>query len=598
MTVLPRRLLHTCLAVLGVAVFSAPVAAQSTFGVAPITATGGFLAGQQAMQDLRTAEAARYLRRAADEDYDNPLIIESAMIALAAAGDIAHAATLAGHFIDLTDGSDVANLIAATDAVKEGDYPAALVMLEDIGADSFVALTGLVLKAWAQTAEGDLEAAFATLDGVAQGGLGDFLVFHRALMADYAGQKDEAIRLAAEAYELNPGVPRIVEAYARMLGNDGQFDAAREAIDTYVEGGGSHPLVALVLADVEAGRAPGPFAATVPAGASEMFHGLGAALAGDRANQTAVIFLRLGQFLNPRSDTIPLLLGQIYDLAGNHEEANRIYDAVPAASPMKSAAVIRMADNYSAMDDLDEALRRLRNIVVAEPGNTDALAVLGDLERTNELWAEAAATYSKLIDAIPGDRQGDWRYYYVRGMAYERNKEWPKAEADFKRALELNPDQPQVLNYLGYSWVDQGMNLEPALEMIERAVAAAPNDGYIIDSLGWAFYRLGRYEEAVVELEKAVRLLPNDPEINDHLGDAYWKAGRKLEARFQWSIAIDVDEKGAVRERAIPKLTDPEGHVGDGSEEAEEADAPEAEVVPEIRADAGTVAPSETPKAN
>ena len=596
MTVLPRRLLHTCLAILAVAVFSAPVSAQSTFGVAPITATGGFLAGQQAMQDLRTADAARYLRRAADEDYDNPLVIESAMVALAASGDIAHAATLAGHFIDLTEGSDVAQLIAATDAVREGDYPAALVMLEDVGSDSFVALTGSVLKAWAQTAEGDLEAAFATLDGVAQGGLSDFLVFHRALMADVAGEKDEALRLAAEAYEINPGVPRIVEAYARMLANAGQFDEAKAAIAKYVEAGGGHPLVALVEADIEAGRAPGPFAATIPVGASEMFHGLGAALAGDRANQTAVIFLRLGQYLNPRSDTIPLLLGQIYDLAGNHDEANRIYDAVPAASPMKSAAVIRMADNFSAMDDLDEALRRLRNIVVAEPGNTDALAVLGDLERTNELWTEAAATYSKLIDAIPGDRQGDWRFYYVRGMSYERNNEWPKAEADFKRALELNPDQPQVLNYLGYSWVDQGMNLEPALEMIEKAVAAAPNDGYIIDSLGWAFYRLGRYEEAVVELERAVRLLPNDPEINDHLGDAYWKAGRKLEARFQWTIAIDVDEKGTVRERAIPKLTDPEANVGDGSEDAEAAE-PEAAAAPDIRADAGS-APAESPKAN
>jgi nucleoid-associated protein YgaU len=142
----------------------------------------------------------------------------------------------------------------------------------------------------------------------------------------------------------------------------------------------------------------------------------------------------------------------------------------------------------------------------------------------------------------------------VRGIAYERNKEWPKAEADFKRALELKPDQPQVLNYLGYSWVDQGMNLEPALKMIETAVAAAPNDGYIIDSLGWAFYRLGRYEEAVETLERAVQLRPNDPEINDHLGDAYFHAGRPLEARFQWNVALAMDEDGNVKARVLPKL--------------------------------------------
>src|SRR5690606_38307184 len=142
-----------------------------------------------------------------------------------------------------------------------------------------------------------------------------------------------------------------------------------------------------------------------------------------------------------------------------------------------------------------------------------------------------------------------------RGIAYERAKEWPKAEADFLRALELNPDQPQVLNYLGYSWIDQDMHLERALEMIEDAVAAQPRDGYIMDSLGWAFYKLGRMEEAVETLERAVSLLPNDPEINDHLGDAYWKIGRKLEARFQWNIARSVDAVGNVAERVAPKLS-------------------------------------------
>src|SRR5690606_10143182 len=167
-----------------------------------------------------------------------------------------------------------------------------------------------------------------------------------------------------------------------------------------------------------------------------------------------------------------------------------------------------------------------------------------------------AEAYSKAIELVGGDSPADWRFYYVRGIAYERAKQWPEAEADFQRALELNPDQPQVLNYLGYSWIDMDMHLEEALEMIEKAVEAQPQDGYIIDSLGWAFYKLGRLDEAVETLERAVMLLPSDPEINDHLGDAYWKVGRKLEARFQWNIARSVDEVGNVAERVAPKLAD------------------------------------------
>lgn len=199
-------------------------------------------------------------------------------------------------------------------------------------------------------------------------------------------------------------------------------------------------------------------------------------------------------------------------------------------------------------------MRQLGNIVAVNPNDLEALSVLGDLQRSAKKYAEAAETYTRALAVSGGEKPSDWRFYYVRGISYERSKQWPKAEEDFKKALSLNPNQPQVLNYLGYSWVDQGTNLLPALDMIQRAVAAAPNDGYIIDSLGWAYYRLGRYEEAVAELERAVQLRSTDPEINDHLGDAYWMAGRKLEARFQWNIAASVDKEGAVKERVAEKL--------------------------------------------
>jgi tetratricopeptide (TPR) repeat protein len=220
---------------------------------------------------------------------------------------------------------------------------------------------------------------------------------------------------------------------------------------------------------------------------------------------------------------IALALGQLLDGVSQFEAANAIYDAVPVKSPLKPIAVVRIAQNLDALGDREEAIRRLNNIVAVDPDDLEAVSVLGDLLRYDEQYLEAAAAYSEAIRISGGTTPSDWRFFYVRGIAYERAKEWPKAEVDFQRALELNPDQPQVLNYLGYSWIDMDMHLDQALGMIEKAVEARPSDGYIIDSLGWAFYKLGRLEEAVATLERAVMLLPSDPEINDHLGDAYWK---------------------------------------------------------------------------
>jgi Flp pilus assembly protein TadD len=285
-----------------------------------------------------------------------------------------------------------------------------------------------------------------------------------------------------------------------------------------------------------------------------MFHGVGMALARDGGIDLAMLFLQLARHLNPEADFIPISIGQLLDATEHYEAANEIYAAVPETSPMYQISTVRIAQNLDALGDHDEAIRRLEEIASLHPKDLEAVSILGDILRSQERYEPAIDAYTRALAITGGENVGDWRFYYVRGIAYERAKIWDKAETDFLKALELNPDQPQVLNYLGYTWVDRGEHLQQALEMIEKAVAAAPNDGYIIDSLGWAFYRLGRFDEAVEVLEQAVQLLPNDPEINDHLGDAYWRANRKLEARFQWNVASYVDDVGNVRERVAPKL--------------------------------------------
>ncbi|WP_108462037.1 tetratricopeptide repeat protein [Devosia naphthalenivorans] len=520
------------------------------------SATGSFMAGQQALKDLRTDEAARYFFQAAQADWENPLLVERAFIAFAADGQIGQAASTAKHLLDLDENNELAELVVATEALKERRYDAADRLLKAIGQDSFTGITASILRAWALVGDNRKAEADAVMNELGASGLEDFLVFHLALMAEAAGETEEAIALAGQAFDNEPYVARVVEVYARILANAGRFDEAKDVLQQFEDQGLTHPIVTIVREQVDAGQRPGVFATNVQVGAAEMFHGIGVALARDGSMDLSLVFLRMGLYLDPSADVITLALGQLLDAAGQHDAANRIYNAVPATSAMKPTAIVRVATNLDALGDREDALRRLSNIVAAQPNDLDAVSVLGDLLRTDEQYAKAAEAYTKALEITGGDSPADWRYYYVRGIAYERDKQWPKAEADFLKALELNPDQPAVLNYLGYSWIDKDMHLEEALGMIEKAVAASPQDGYIVDSLGWAFYKLGRIDEAVKTLEQAVLMMPTDPEINDHLGDAYWKAGRQLEARFQWNIASSVDTVGTVKERAAPKLAE------------------------------------------
>ena len=202
---------------------------------------------------------------------------------------------------------------------------------------------------------------------------------------------------------------------------------------------------------------------------------------------------------------------------------------------------LRIASNLDRLDRTEEALTRLAALANDQPDQAEALINMGDILRRHERFDEAVQAYDRAVARIPKLEKRHWRLLYSRGIALERSKKWARAEADLLKALEFDPDQPFVLNYLGYSWVEKGMHLERARDMIKTAVKLRPNDGYIVDSLGWVLYQGGEYEAAVRELERAVELRPEDPIINDHLGDALWRVGRQQEARFQWRRALGLD---------------------------------------------------------
>jgi len=276
-------------------------------------------------------------------------------------------------------------------------------------------------------------------------------------------------------------------------------------------------------------------------GAAEALYGIGATLTRRGGEDLALVYLQLSLYLAPNHSLALLSLADLYESVKKPAMAIKVYERMPASSPLKRNAQIQLATNLDAADRSDEAIKILKGVTAEDGKDIEAVMALGNIERGRKKFADCVQTYSQGIDVLPqGNDKANWIYYYYRGICEERSKQWSKAETDMRKALELQPEQPHVLNYLGYSWIDQGINLDEGMRMIKRAVDQRPDDGYIVDSLGWAYYRIGNYEDAVKNLERAIDLKPEDPTINDHLGDAYWRIGRTLEAKFQWAHARDL----------------------------------------------------------
>ena len=333
---------------------------------------------------------------------------------------------------------------------------------------------------------------------------------------------------------------RLADAYARYLARHGDRDGAKQIYENFAQVLPHHPIVDGALADLAAGRPLEPIVRNAKDGAAEVLYGLGGAGSRQGDELAALIYLRLALYLRPDHALAAVTVADLYEQIKQNQAAIDAYELVPSGSPMRESANIQAGLSLDALGRSADAIKRLQEIVAANPKNIDALSALGGLQRSAKNFADAAKTYDKAIALLDKPDRSNWTLFYFRAICFERTKQWPKAEADFKKALELFPDQPLVLNYLGYSWVDQGINLEEAFKMLRRAVDLRPTDGYVVDSLGWANFKLGHYDEATRELEKAIELKPADPVVNDHLGDAYWRMGRKLDAHFQWNHARDM----------------------------------------------------------
>jgi tetratricopeptide (TPR) repeat protein len=500
---------------------------------------GDYLAARLAASDHDIVDAARLYNQSLASDPGNADILSHAFLYTAASGDVAKAAELAGQLVKTDPNNRAAQLALAVEAMKTGNYAGARADLTSPAKGPITGLTMVVLDAWAAAGTGDLKAAEADLGQVvAQGGTETLADFHRALIEDLAGQDKVAESAYRSATSSGGQSPRVAEAYGRFLERDAKADEARAYYTKLKTDLALGPIATEGLARIAAGKKPDRLISSPAAGAAEALFGIAASLTEENSADVAVLYLRLALYLAPDLDLAKIVLADRFEALGKYKDAIAVYDALGTGSTYRPAAEVQVALDKTRLGHDDQAVSQLLTLTHQDPKDLTAWTALGDAYRDQEKYTEAAQAYDHAVALLGSDKNTAWPLYYARGIAEERSHHWDAAEGDLKHALQLSPEQPQVLNYLGYSWVDQGRHLPEALAMLEKARSLSPFDGYVVDSVGWAYYRLGRYPDAVKALENAIQLVPGDATVNEHLGDAYWKIGRKLDARFQWSHAL------------------------------------------------------------
>ncbi len=507
-------------------------------GVMADSGAGAYLAGRQAVYTSDFEVAARYYARALSEDANNPALMERVVQSRLAIGDIDGALPVAQQLEEAGLRSQAAHMAAVAGLIADEDYDALLARdPEKLGVGPLI--DGL-LAGWAHLGTGAAAKALEQFDAVAaQDGLQGFALYHKALALASVGDFEGAEALfAANDGQLTTISRRAAIARAEILS---QLDRNDDALAMMGEVFGSRtdPGLDDVIERLEAGeRLPFSKARNAKEGMAEVFFTIGAALNGEAADNYSLIYIRTASYLRPDHIDALLLSAELLEDLGQLNLAIDLYKQVPASSPDHHAAELGRAEALRRSAKPDAAIEVLEQLSLDYPDQPMVFSSLGDLLRQEEKYEAAVSAYDRSLELTASDNPGLWFVLYARGISHERLDHWDEAEADFRKALELNPDQPQVLNYLGYSLVEKQIKLDEALDMIQRAVAGRPDSGYIVDSLGWVLFRLGRYDEAVGHMEQAVELMPIDPVVNDHLGDVYWAVGRTREAEFQWKRAL------------------------------------------------------------
>lgn len=532
--------------------------------------SGSYLASRVAIDDNDDAAAVQFLERAVSLDPENQKLLLDYFAALVSNGRVEDAADLISDNPDLAGKLNLAGHVVAADEMRQRSWKKATAALGNVaGVDLDKTLREITL-AWIAAGQRNHEEALVRIkDLTGPEWIQAMKSYHSGLIAAAAGNDDAAMEHFQAIIDkrsiisvLTETYIRAIEAMVRNRSKVGDLEKARSTLDFGLSLLPNHsPFIDLeekldneaVLADL---------ISSPQQGAAELFYNIASAIQRDGSSDVAKAYLQVANHLAPKSDVIKVGLAELYLRQGYYDRSNGFYEQITPESPFFRISRLEKASNFARLERKEEAISELKTLIEQNPSDLSGYMTLGDIFAREKRYREAADTYDTAVAQLDQYLPFHWNLFFRRGIAYERLKEWDRAEPNFKQSLELAPNQPEVLNYLGYSWIDQGINLEEGMDMIRKAVELRPRSGFIVDSLGWAHYKIGQYEDAVRELERAVQLMPQDPTINDHLGDAYWKVGRKLEATFQWKIALAAktppDNPEAIERKLAEGLVDPE----------------------------------------
>lgn len=519
--------------------------------------TGNYLAGRYAANVGDFDRARKYLTRTLMQEADNNELAGYVYRMYLITGDMDNAVNMAHSLYEAADPESSPEIMVLLSRVKNGDYAEARNVMQAFDQTGFNLVILPLVGAWLDYAEGKLSKPVQQVEALKQvTEFAPFIHYQTALINDIAGFEEEAIAQYNEALAKSRVMPyRVVEMLANLHARRGEWDKAQEIYARYRVENPDSMLVAPDMQKLAAqGKAPARLVSNAREGLAEIFFSTASILHNEKLNEEALIYIQQVLYLNPDFVAARLMRGTIYEDMGSYEEALAEYDSLPKNTSYYYKGQLRKAYALHSMKNNDAALALLNDLTRQMPNHYQVQLTRGDILMRAKRYSEAVEAYTAALRQIGTPLPDHWPVFYARGICYERVGQWELAEKDLQKALAMEPGQPDVLNYLGYSWLTQNTRVAEAKQMIEQAVKARPTDAHIIDSMGWALYTMGDYEGAIDYLERAIELMPTDPTVNDHLGDAYWRIGRQNEARFQWKRALLFNPETGQAEQLTAKL--------------------------------------------
>lgn len=506
------------------------------------SSAGSYLAGRSASMHNDHQEAARYLSHALSGAPEQHAILPLSLKHALLSGDMKAAIDYAHKAETLKAPNRLSRLVLFIEALKSGDMQQAQTRSKTLESSGIHALIVPFIHSWMEYAAKSTTKRISIADGLRHGYYSSLQHYHQALQLAIQGNHTDAETAFDKATtSIHKSPDAAIFGTIRFFTAQGNQGKAEKLITAMQEAHPRDPLwrsldaTSFVTAFKEYHDSD---IATINDGVAEVFSNMAELLYTEGALQEAHHFIAMARYLRPDDQFIQYVHAQIIEDSGRDKEALQHFQAITAPSFLLDLSKIHQARLHHTLEQPNKAKKLLKDASHTEHTAFNRALMLGDIARAEKAYADAADYYTQAINTLDSLNKHDWDLLYRRGIMYDQAKQWDKAETDFQQALDLSPKQPQVLNYLAYSWLIRGENFDKAESMLKQAISLRPNDAHIIDSYGWALYKLERYAEALPLLTRALDLLPSDPTINDHYGDVLWQLGRGIEATYHWERAL------------------------------------------------------------